>query len=302
MDKTRVLILFVISAVICSCSSTNRRGTYEIKDRTGKVVYSTSFTTDILWDFTPAIKCEYGGTFILEKYPQHYWIIQLNSETKKFEKIGEFDAARCFSEGLALVRNGGKYGFVNRKGAYEIEPKFKDALDFHWDVAAVRTFEGKWGFIHRDGKYAVEPKYYAVLDSMGSTTIVSLEPVVDLVVKLPDIDIGFPLKVYGYMKQGKWVVIDRLGKIINEPGIIYLGNRSSDDPGGSYVMQYFGWPVAAATKEGKWGYIDQTGKFVIKAKFDFAELFYPDAPTTKVVVNGKWKTIDKKGNYISEPK
>ena len=69
-----------------------------------------------------------------------------------------------FSEGLAAVRIGDKWGFIDRQGTYVIEPQFDDAQSFSEGLAAVRigdreTGVGKYGFIDRQGRYVVEPQF-----------------------------------------------------------------------------------------------------------------------------------------------
>ena len=48
-----------------------------------------------------------------------------------------FEVARPFSEGLAVIRTGGKYGYIDRTGQVVIEPQFDDAEDFSDGMACI---------------------------------------------------------------------------------------------------------------------------------------------------------------------
>lgn len=58
-----------------------------------------------------------------------------------------------YSEGLAPVQTqGGRWGFVNERQDWVIQPKFEDAREFQGGKAAVRQ-NGKWGFINKRGEW-----------------------------------------------------------------------------------------------------------------------------------------------------
>lgn len=60
---------------------------------------------------------------------------------------------RSFSEGLAPVQTtNGRWGFINERQQWIIEPRFEDAREFQSGKAAVRQ-NGKWGFINRKGEW-----------------------------------------------------------------------------------------------------------------------------------------------------
>ena len=80
----------------------------------------------------------------------------------KYDKVGSF------SEGLARVEKGGKYGFINKKGEevvkvgkYEVEKvgKYTEIVrDFSEGLACVYK-DGKRGYINKKGKEVVKLKY-----------------------------------------------------------------------------------------------------------------------------------------------
>lgn len=71
----------------------------------------------------------------------------------KFEMAWEFD-----SEGLALVKLRGKYGYINMSGEYEIKPRFAYASSFS-EGYAVAAIKGRYGYIDRSGRWVVKPVY-----------------------------------------------------------------------------------------------------------------------------------------------
>lgn len=69
-----------------------------------------------------------------------------------------FFAARHFSEGLAAVRNGLKWGFIDDRGVMVIPAKFDDALSFSEGLAPVLVVD-RWGFIDKTGNFKIQPKF-----------------------------------------------------------------------------------------------------------------------------------------------
>lgn len=60
---------------------------------------------------------------------------------------------RSYSEGLAPVQaQNSKWGFINERQEWVIQPRFDDAKEFQGGKAAVRQ-SGKWGFINKRGEW-----------------------------------------------------------------------------------------------------------------------------------------------------
>jgi len=61
--------------------------------------------------------------------------------------------ARAYSEGLAPVQSSnGRWGFIDERQQWVIQPRFEDAQEFRGGRAAVRQ-NGKWGFINKRGEW-----------------------------------------------------------------------------------------------------------------------------------------------------
>lgn len=74
----------------------------------------------------------------------------------------QYEEARSFSEGYAAVKKDGKWGYINPKGEFVIAAQFEQAFDFGENtfhgMARVKI-NGKWGVIRPSGAYVVAAKY-----------------------------------------------------------------------------------------------------------------------------------------------
>ena len=60
---------------------------------------------------------------------------------------------RSYSEGMAPVQaRDGKWGFINDRQEWVIQPRYEDAKEFQSGKAAVKQ-NGKWGFINKRGEW-----------------------------------------------------------------------------------------------------------------------------------------------------
>ena len=89
------------------------------------------------------------------------------ARTGRFAIAPRFEGAESFAEGLAAVRLGGKWGFVDKHGRMVIPPRFNPdqpeyRAGFSGGLAPVNFTAGgmgaKWGFIDATGAMAIEPR------------------------------------------------------------------------------------------------------------------------------------------------
>lgn len=62
-----------------------------------------------------------------------------NDETIDWVISPMFDSAASFSDELAAVKVGNRYGYINKKGIYVIFPMFDEASDFFDGIATVKV-------------------------------------------------------------------------------------------------------------------------------------------------------------------
>src|SRR4051794_36200010 len=70
-----------------------------------------------------------------------------------------FHNARNFSNGLAPVAVGDKWGYIDISGSIVIRPQFTFADGFNSLGVAAATSGEKWGLIDRRGRWVVPPRY-----------------------------------------------------------------------------------------------------------------------------------------------
>jgi hypothetical protein len=222
-------------------------------------------------------------------------IVQDNNQKKKTWKWviePQFNDISSFSDGLAGVKKGDKWGYIDKNGKLIIEPQFSEMGKFSDGLSKVIK-DGKYFYIDKTGKYVIQPQF--------------------------DISKEF-LNGFARVKQnGKCGYIDKTGKYIIQPQFDDVFNFFEDvalvkqngmygyiDKTGKYVIQpqfddasNFSDGVAKILKDGRYGYIDKTGRWVIEPKFDSAYDFTDNI--AKAQKNGKYGYIDKTGKWIIEP-
>ncbi len=87
--------------------------------------------------------------------------VKLGEKWGYIDKTGQFDTERVFDwvpekldEDLNRVQIGKKWGFVNKSGKVVIQPQFDKAFPFSEGLAAVYFDEG-WGYINTAGKFHI---------------------------------------------------------------------------------------------------------------------------------------------------
>lgn len=75
------------------------------------------------------------------------------SESQKYNRVGEF------YEGLALIEQNGKYGYIDTQGNIAISPQYDEAGNFSEGLVAV-VLDGKSFFIDAAGNVVITLKDY----------------------------------------------------------------------------------------------------------------------------------------------
>ncbi len=184
-----------------------------------------------------------------------------------------------FREGLARVREKGRFGFIGKTGKYAIQPQFLSVGDFSEGLAWAETTKGI-GFIRKDGTFAVSAQYEGAASFSGGLAAVRVGE--------------------------KWGYIDKNGQVVIKMQFDKTGAFSEDmagfgiaNPGekrGTGLLDSMRWDH---NFPGKCGYIDSTGKVLIDAQFGEAGVFSEGLAAVRM---GKlWGYIDKTGKVLIDP-
>ena len=212
----------------------------------------------------------------------------------------QFDSAASFSDGLALVKTGGSYRYIDASGRPAFAGEYENAVGFSENLASVLLHDcgGGWGVITRTGK---------VISRLRTS-----RPVV-----FSD----------GRGRFGGWVgplgYIDRAGDTVIKPvypypagsfseglASVYVGGHQGYiNKAGRVIIKGFDWVgdfhegLAFFMDEGnppdRWGYINKTGKVVIKPQFEKVGNFSEGLAPVKI--DGKWGYIDRIGRMVITP-
>lgn len=163
-----------------------------------------------------------------------------------------------FSEGMAVVKKGSQYGYVDKTGKQVIDFLYDEAFDFHEGMAVVRKGE-KWMYINPSGHelFSLQRAEYEYVLSFSE---------------------GFA----AVRKGTKW-------GFINDKGKETIPFAYSD-------VKSFSNGIAAVKNPVKWGFIDKTGRNLIDAQYDDAKSFQEGLAAVKR--GDKWGYIDTAGRTV----
>jgi hypothetical protein len=212
---------------------------------------------------------------------------------------------------LYAIRDGRKFGFINRSGAVVVSPKF-DAVGEVREGRISVYVNSHAGYIDLSGKVVIEPKYDSGSDFRDSRAVVRVGEKYSLIDPSGNLIGDIPYRVLGSFHQGllrvqanglvdragkklptRYAFVDRQGKVVIEPQFATAG-EFPDDPADL--------PVGALDHD--WCYFDRTGKIAIRIP-EGPHLDDPDQ-----FVNGRlrakqgftWGYKDASGGWAIPPK
>jgi hypothetical protein len=136
----------------------------------------------------------------------------------------QFDYAGSFRNGKAIVQSGNKYGVINKKGEYILNPQFNE-MGMDNDIFIIERNK-QWGWVNKDGKDIIPPQFDGVFPFLDNeiTSVRSGEYFGFInkkgqYVVNPQFNIALPFNgpIALVVDSGKTCFIDKTGKIIIEP-------------------------------------------------------------------------------------
>jgi hypothetical protein len=172
--------------------------------------------------YCPAVLAQFT---VRKRASNDKWGYAMDYEGCSTEQIiaPRFDIAEKFgNNGLAKVKGGGKWGYINLKGEEVIPLRFDEVGDFSYGLAPVKS-NSKWGYINAEGQAAVPSSFDAVSggwrDGLSAVLIGKKWGYIDLkgeTVIAPEFDQAMEF-MNGLAKVevgGKWGAVDTHGKVV----------------------------------------------------------------------------------------
>ncbi len=209
----------------------------------------------------------------------------------------KYDEVCNFIEGLAQVKLGGKRGLIDKSGKEVVKPKYDETGNFRESLLPVKL-DGKWGYIDKSGKEVVKPKYDRATDFSGGLAMVNLDDKYGFIDKTGK-EIVKPKYDRAHDFSGGLAMVKLDGKygFIDKSGKEVVKPKYDDDP---YGVGNFKDGLAMVKLDGKYGFIDKSGKEVVKPKYDSADSF--SEGLASVELDDKYGFIDKTGKEVVKPK
>jgi hypothetical protein len=231
-------------------------------------------------------------------------MVKLNGKWGFIDKTGKeiiplkYDGAHSFSEGLVVVELNEKYGFIDTTGKEVIPLKYDDAWSFSEGLANVKL-NGKWGIIDKTGKEVIPPKYDDAWSFSEGLAMVKLNAKYGFIDKTGKEVIPLKYDRAGYFSEGLvWIELNEKYGFIDTTGKEVIPPKY--DGAYSYGAYPFREGLARVKLNEKYGFIDTTGKEVIPLKYDDAYPFREGLAMVKL--NDKWGGIDTTGKEVIPPK
>ena len=213
----------------------------------------------------------YGESVIKQQFQKAYYfnedevaIVKQNGQYGIIDKKGDFiinprfEDALGFSEGLAAAKQNGKWGYINKEGNWVIKPQFDRVYIFNEGLAEAEQ-NGKWGFIDKIGNFVIKPRFEQTWAFSEGLAVAK--------------------------QDGKWGFSHKIGNFVIKPRFEYSWGFSES--------------LAATRQNGKWGYINKEGDWIIKPQF--GRVYNFNEGLAAVIQNGKYGYINKEGNWVIKP-
>lgn len=281
---------------------------YGYIDKKGKYIIKPQFS----WGYFSGSDLDFHNGVVLAVQKQRFFLI--NQKGKQISK--KYVVIKPFSEGLAVVVNS-KYecGYINLQGREVIKPKFGMACEFSDGLAAV-VVGSKFGYIDHSGKIVIKPQFDAKSLYLGSGNYdsplfkeglskvfvagkpvfidksgrVAVKPNLNLKDQTGDWIDNFSNGMALFRKGYRFGFINKRGTIVVNAIYDYAAGFSEG--------------LAKVTLKGQNFYIDSTGKMVIPPRSGtYGSLFINGLASVSGCLGQSSYTsyIDKNGKYLWDP-
>jgi hypothetical protein len=292
----------VIPAQYAKCYRFSPEGLAAIYDQKEKQYHFINLKNDRLQVEVSQFKLRDGMGFDVEGFCDGMAMVKIGDKwgyintSGKVAIAAKYDEASDFYAGVANAKLGNKFIILNTKGEeIPVESDVIDIKDFSEKLAPFRASNKKFGFVGTDGKIAIKALY----ESVGYFS--------DGLAWAKDGDL------LGYINnKGEWIIkpqftagkeFDKtsgMARVKNGDKWCYV-NKAGEM---MYVADTESWGdfsegLAEGKKNDKKGFFDKKGTWVIQPQFDGVRDFKNGYAAAKM--GDKWGIIDKQGKWVLQP-
>ena len=272
---------------------------WQFIDTDGRIIFKTPAGTNDFGHFSDGLVAVHvGGKVGFQRVDGGEWYYVDAHGNCAFAR--KFTAAydsplHAFSEGLAGVRTGEKWGIIDRAGSEIVPPRYEMILPFTNGMAAVKE-KGKWGFIDKDGHVAIPILFNSASPFSEGLTGVNMGKGLVFIDKsgAPVLQVSESPSLMGSFSEGLAAIL------LPEEGPVRLGFQcvecQTDLSGLSYgdKCRHCG---AVIEPRVMWGYVDHAGKRIVPPRFSAAFPFKNHLAAVRQgeEADARWGFIDRNG-------
>lgn len=226
--------------------------------------------------------------------------IRLDDKIGRINRNGDivvrpiYDRIGDFYDGLCMVCNDGKYGFLNEKGATVIPLTYDFLEDEFFEGLCRAKKDGKYGFINTANEVVIPFEYDQVyffenglskVDKNGKSGFINSKNEIVIPIEYTDLGNKFSCGLCSVEKEGKYGFINTENKVVIPFEYDNLSCNGSFKEG-----------LCGVVKDEKYGFIDTQNNIVIPIVYDWVGEF--EDGTANVEKDGKDFKIDRNGNVV----
>ena len=268
-------------------------------------IYNTDLN-EYLVPYMSLTNPETGESFSSPKWGYTtFYNAYVSSENLQYVIPPIFDYAREFSDGLAVVKKDGKYGYINKNGETVIDYQYYLAEDFYDGIAEVgeATMKGdgsgqiKRALINKSGEMLTDFKFISIGDFYEGYAIASTDRKSKVIISNNGTEMFSAQVPYISNFQNGYAVV------MAEPHVTYIvdywGQRINND-NYTHILGYREDLCAVATENG-WNYINRYGEYLSDERYLYAGNFSNGVALVTEMRGGASYLIDLVGNkYLQE--
>ena len=209
---------------------------------------------------------------------------------------GDESTNKVFYEGLLCLEQNDKWGAVNTKGEWVIQPQYEN-LNYFENGIAKATVNGRYGYINKQGEWVIQPQfieeYYYFSEGLSAART-------DDKVGYIDAEGNWKIVLSGY----EWVHLDEfvqgVTQVSTNKGYGLLGKDGNwiCEPQYERIYRVNCGVAPVEVSSLSCGVINTSGEMIVQPLYRVVEKYYDDGYAVAQKQNGKWVILDTEGNVV----